>query len=54
MLTVHQPDMRMLAHFDPILLLGHGQSNFFGTVGQALQHFEDLGYPLPATVNPAD
>ena len=53
-LTVHQPDMRMLAEFDHILLLGRGKSNFFGTVGQALQHFGDIGFPVVDDVNPAD
>jgi ABC-2 type transporter len=46
--------MRLLSLFDHILLLGDGGSLFFGTLSEALQHFAQLGFPVPHSMNPAD
>ncbi len=53
-LTIHQPSAKMLELFDKIILLAKGKTVFFGTVSEAIQHFEALGYKCPALENPAD
>ncbi|CAM9653904.1 unnamed protein product, partial [Ectocarpus sp. 12 AP-2014] len=47
-MSIHQPNGRILELFDHILLLGRGGSIFFGTLPEAIQHFTDIGHPPPA------
>jgi energy-coupling factor transporter ATP-binding protein EcfA2 len=48
MLSIHQPNSRILDLFDHILVLGNdGGMVYFGTVPNAVSHFTDIGYPPP-------
>ncbi|CAN0256903.1 unnamed protein product, partial [Ectocarpus fasciculatus] len=53
-MSIHQPNGRILELFDHILLLGRGGSIFFGTLPEAIQHFTDIGHPPPAGQVPTD
>ncbi|KAG5179071.1 P-loop containing nucleoside triphosphate hydrolase protein [Tribonema minus] len=53
-LTIHQPDLRILSLFDHILLVGNGGSLFFGSLQESITHFNNLGYQLPEGQNPTD
>eukprot|EP00611_Tribonema_gayanum_P002965 TRINITY_DN1228_c0_g1_i1.p1 TRINITY_DN1228_c0_g1~~TRINITY_DN1228_c0_g1_i1.p1 ORF type:complete len:1434 (-),score=522.22 TRINITY_DN1228_c0_g1_i1:326-4453(-) len=53
-LTIHQPDLRILSLFDHILLVGNGGSLFFGSLHESITHFNNLGYQLPEGQNPTD
>lgn len=52
--TIHQPRSEIWGLFDRILLLSGGSPLYSGPVSECLAHFESLGYPLPAFVNPAE
>lgn len=52
--TIHQPRSEIWGLFDRILLLSGGSPLYSGPVSDCLTHFESLGYPLPAFVNPAE
>jgi ABC-type multidrug transport system ATPase subunit len=48
MLSIHQPNSRILDLFDHILVLGNdGGMVYFGTVPDAVCHFTDIGFPPP-------
>ena len=53
-LTIHQPRPDVLMMFDRFFLLTQGRIAFFGTLSDALVYFEEIGYPCPSLVNPAD
>lgn len=52
--TIHQPRSEIWGLFDHILLLSGGSPLYSGPISECLPHFESLGYPLPAFVNPAE
>lgn len=52
--TIHQPRSEIWGLFDRILLLSGGSPLYSGPISECLPHFESLGYPLPAFVNPAE
>jgi ABC-type multidrug transport system ATPase subunit len=52
--SIHQPSPETYSLFDKLLLLGHGKTLYFGEKGNALNYFEELGYPCPPYNNPAD
>lgn len=52
--TIHQPRMSVLSKFSSICLLAEGRSVFFGSIDEALEHFDELGYKCPADMNPAE
>ncbi len=54
LLSIHQPSTRLLSLFDHILLLGNNGSIFFGTVPEAIQHFNSIGFQIPQDTNPVD
>lgn len=54
MLTIHQPNTRILELFDHILLLGNGSMLFFGTVQESLEYFTNLGFMIPSNYTPTD
>ena len=54
LLTIHQPNQRMLELFDHILILKEGSSIFFGTVLESVQYFENLGFISPIHVTITD
>ena len=53
-LSIHQPNSRILELFDNIMLLGGGGMNFFGTVPESIQYFKSIGFPPPAGTVPTD
>ena len=53
-LTIHQPNSKILNLFDHLLLLNQGASVYFGSVPQSLAYFSGLGYPCPNTVTATD
>ncbi|KAJ2156583.1 hypothetical protein GGF46_005090 [Coemansia sp. RSA 552] len=53
-MTVHQPNARMLSCFDRVLLLSQGHLVYFGSANQAIDYFESMGFPCPMRQNPAD
>ena len=54
MLSIHQPNSRILELFDHILVLGGEGQTFFGTVAESVQHFTRIGYAPPAKYTPTD
>lgn len=55
MLTIHQPSSALYECFDRLLLLGPGgRTAFFGSVGDAVEHFTSIGRPVPALWTPTD
>jgi len=54
LISIHQPQAKLFALFDRLLLLKSGRILFQGSVPQALQLFADCGFPVPRYSNPAD
>ncbi|KAI8901915.1 P-loop containing nucleoside triphosphate hydrolase protein [Globomyces pollinis-pini] len=54
LLTIHQPRTDILNLFDKIILLSAGETVWFGTTDDAIDHFTKLEYPLPPKTNPSD
>jgi len=52
--TIHQPNSQIFALFDQLILMAKGQMTYFGPVAKAVDHFTNVGYPLPPLTNPAD
>ncbi|OLP77898.1 ABC transporter G family member 22 [Symbiodinium microadriaticum] len=52
--TIHQPSSYVFHQFDKLLVLAKGRVCYFGKADAALQHFQDIGYPSPSGVNPAE
>ncbi|KAJ7318624.1 ATPase [Desmophyllum pertusum] len=52
--TIHQPSSQVYAMFDSILLLAEGRTAYMGSRVDAIQYFDNLGYPCPMNFNPAD
>jgi ABC-type multidrug transport system ATPase subunit len=53
-ISIHQPNRRILELFDHILLLKNGGEVFFGTLPEAMTYFTDIGFPLPVGYTPTD
>ena len=54
MISIHQPQAKLFALFDRLMLLKSGRILFQGSVPDALKLFEDCGFPVPHYSNPAD
>jgi ABC-type multidrug transport system ATPase subunit len=54
MLSIHQPNSRILDLFDHIMLLGGGAMNFFGTVPQSIEYFTSIEFTPPKEYTPTD
>jgi len=52
--TIHQPSVEVLQLFDRLLLLGRGQTVYFGSNAQMLDYFASIGYKCPSWENPAN
>jgi ABC-type multidrug transport system ATPase subunit len=52
--TLHQPRSQMWDLFDNVLLLSGGSLVYGGSKDVCISYFADLGYPLPAFVNPSE
>jgi hypothetical protein len=60
MISIHQPNSRILELFDHILLLGSAGENlgsgmlFFGTVPESIAYFSSIGFAPPEEYTPTD
>jgi len=54
MLTIHQPNSKLLSLFDDIMVMESGQTTFFGPLPRAIDHFAQCGFTCPAGVTPTD
>jgi len=54
MVSIHQPNEKILSIFDNILILEGGSSIYFGSVARAREYFAGLGFPCPERVTPTD
>eukprot|EP00611_Tribonema_gayanum_P017883 TRINITY_DN3082_c0_g2_i2.p1 TRINITY_DN3082_c0_g2~~TRINITY_DN3082_c0_g2_i2.p1 ORF type:complete len:379 (+),score=122.33 TRINITY_DN3082_c0_g2_i2:347-1483(+) len=52
--TIHQPQSKIFALFDNLILLKAGDIAYQGPAKQALPFFESAGHPRPPLTNPAD
>jgi len=52
--TIHQPRSDIFNLFDSLLLLGNGETVYFGPANKATAYFADAGFPCPQYSNPAD
>ncbi|KAL8811787.1 MAG: hypothetical protein Q9200_001519 [Gallowayella weberi] len=53
-ITIHQPRSEIWALFDRLVLLSGGASVYSGPAKDCIPYFENLGFALPAFVNPAE
>lgn len=54
MLSIHQPNSRLLELVDHIMVLGDGTMNFFGTVPESIEHLNNIGFPPPPNYTATD
>ena len=54
LLSIHQPNSRLLELVDNIMVLGNGTMTFFGTVAQSVQHLMSIGFLPPDDYSPMD
>lgn len=54
MTIIHQPRHEIFDALDSILLLGAGQTIYSGPQNEAEAYFEQCGFALPPSANPAD
>lgn len=52
--TIHAPSIEALALFDKMMILAQGRTAFLGTMHQAQQRCEAIGFPIPEYMNPAN
>lgn len=52
--SIHQPSTAAFNLFDKLLLLGSGQTHFFGPLSAVGPYYESVGRALPLHVNPAE
>ncbi|KAL9025280.1 MAG: hypothetical protein Q9196_005865, partial [Gyalolechia fulgens] len=52
--TIHQPRSEIWGLFDGLVLLSGGAAVYSGSVKDCLPYFDDLDFPLPSFVNPAE
>ncbi|KAJ3272437.1 hypothetical protein HDV01_005506 [Terramyces sp. JEL0728] len=52
--TIHQPSTETFELFTHMLLLGQGNTVYFGPRDDAIQYFETIGHPIPVRANPSD
>ena len=54
MLSIHQPNSRILDLFDNVMLLGGGAMTFFGTIPESVKYFTSIGFPPLPQYTPTD
>ena len=52
--TIHQPNSKIFENFDMLMLLLDGNIIYQGDSSKAVEHFNSIGYVMPAYTNPAD
>lgn len=53
LMSIHQPNSRIVELFDHVLLLSEGGMLFFGTLNEAVAYFAEIGFPAD-TFTPTD
>jgi len=54
MLTIHQPNSKILALFDDVMVLNKGEMSFFGSASDAMEHFDQIGLKCPPSTTVTD
>eukprot|EP00045_Choanoeca_perplexa_P016596 m.225179 g.225179 ORF g.225179 m.225179 type:complete len:1297 (+) comp17304_c0_seq1:154-4044(+) len=54
MVSLQQPNTRLMQLFDTVSILGHGGQIFYGTLADAKVHFAELGFQAPEDETPTD
>ena len=54
LLSIHQPNSRILGLFDHLLLIERGCSIYFGPLADASSYFADFNFVCPPSVTPSD
>lgn len=54
MTTIHQPSSRLFGEFDKLILLGKGNSLYFGKASEAMVYFSSIGCSPLIAMNPAE
>jgi ABC-type multidrug transport system ATPase subunit len=52
--SIHQPSTATFELFDKLLLLSGGKVCFSGIVPQVKPYFDNIGFPMPSQINPAE
>ncbi|KAL6318433.1 hypothetical protein AAG906_041198 [Vitis piasezkii] len=52
--TIHQPSSRLFSMFDKLVLLGKGNSLYFGKASEAMLYFSSIGCSPLEAMNPAE
>ena len=52
--TIHQPSSKVYSNFDQAMIMSQGRIAYLGDVDDSVQHFADIGYPMPEETNPAE
>jgi ABC-type multidrug transport system ATPase subunit len=52
--SIHQPSTSTFELFDKLTLLSHGKTCYCGPVTDVKSYFDNLGFPMPAQMNPAE
>ncbi|OGM46050.1 ABC transporter [Aspergillus bombycis] len=52
--SIHQPSTTTFQLFDNLLLLSGGKTCYFGPVSEVPSYFNNIGYPIPSSTNPAE
>jgi len=52
--TIHQPSTSVYKLFDNVTVLSQGRLAYTGPRKDAIPHFAEVGFPLPADTNPAE
>ncbi|XP_019052049.1 PREDICTED: ABC transporter G family member 22-like isoform X1 [Nelumbo nucifera] len=52
--TIHQPSSRLFNKFDKLILLGRGNTLYFGKASEAMQYFSSIGCSPLIAMNPAE
>ncbi|KAE8100447.1 hypothetical protein FH972_018344 [Carpinus fangiana] len=52
--TIHQPSSRLFSKFDKLILLGRGNSLYFGRASEAMMYFSSIGCAPLIAMNPVE
>lgn len=52
--TIHAPSIEALSLFDKMMILAQGRTAFLGTMAQANDRCDTIGFPIPEYMNPAN
>lgn len=52
--TIHQPSSRLFSMFDKLILLGKGNTLYFGKASDAMMYFSSIGCSPLIAMNPAE